>query len=184
MREEFLPYATGDVDLFQDFLERSDVLEQDKIAMLEAIAQNGWDECLEVWVGREESLLETPHGQQAWVTMAGEGHTDCWMQMAALALRAQDTAAWKNALDVCKEEAIYVKAWDVYALASTLEQLPSPEPDTTDTRYHTLVNLRIQLMHGLDPNESSQAIADTFVAQALTNAVKTPDNVFEGLSWG
>jgi hypothetical protein len=39
-------------------------------------------------------------------------------------------------------------------------------------------------MHGLDPNESSQAIADTFVAQALTNAVKTPDNVFEGLSWG
>ncbi len=110
MREEFTSYATGDVELFQDFLERSDILEQDKIAMLEAIAKNGWDECLEVWLGREEPLLETRDGQQAWVTMAGEGHTDCWMQMAALALRAQDTAAWKNALDVCKEEAIYVKA--------------------------------------------------------------------------
>ena len=85
MREEFTSYATGDVELFQDFLERSDILEQDKIAMLEAIAKNGWDECLEVWIGREEPLLETRDGQQAWVTMAGEGHTDCWMQMAALA---------------------------------------------------------------------------------------------------
>ena len=54
MREEFTSYATGDVELFQDFLERSDILEQDKIAMLEAIAKNGWDECLEEWIGREE----------------------------------------------------------------------------------------------------------------------------------
>ena len=44
MREEFASYDTGDVELFKDFLERSDILEQEKIAMLEEIEKNGWDE--------------------------------------------------------------------------------------------------------------------------------------------
>ena len=188
MREEFAHYATGDVDLFQDFLERTDVLHQDKVSMLEAIAQHGWDECLEVWVGRESPLLNNKEGRQAWITMAGEGHTDCWMQLAplylALSNQTQTPGGWSAALVVCKDDAAYVKAWDIYALASTLKQLPPPQEGEVDMRYMTLVNLRIQLMHGLDHETATQEMADAFVTQSLQNTVKTPDNVFEGLSWG
>lgn len=188
MREEFAHYATGDVDLFQDFLERTDTLHQDKVSMLEAIAQNGWDECLEVWVSREDALLNSKDGRQAWITMAGEGHTDCWMQLAPLYLthasKTSGPGGWFDALDVCKDDAAYVKAWDIYALASTLKQLPAPQEGDVDMRYMTLVNLRIQLMHGLDSSTATQDMADAFVTQSLQNTVKTPDNVFEGLSWG
>ena len=186
MRDEFKHYATGQVDDFLDFLDNPDVLYQDREDFLVKISEKGWDECLEILVGRDAPILKTLSGRQAWVNMAGNGYTDCWMQLAPIFLNAagEDKALWRDALNVCLEEAHYSKSWEVYALAKMLAQMPAPDKGATDTRILALTGLRIGLMHGMDAQSATKELAEMFAAKALREGVKTAENVFEGLSWG
>lgn len=187
MNENLTHYMTGDPDDFQDMLEDELCTQEDKLDAIIKIGSNGWDECLEILVSRDDPLLQTQQAAQAWVHMAGNGHTDSWIQMLTAFYLAQpaNPTLWNEALEVGRDDAKLEGHWDAYALAKALEGLVALKTPS-DTAQMALLGMRIELMHGLDSATANQDMADAFAFKHIAQASNTKniENVFDELSFG
>lgn len=186
MNENLTHYMTGDSDDFQDFLADSACTEDDKLDALLEIGKNGWDECIEILVSRDDVMLLTQKAAQAWVYMASNGHTDTWMQMlpAFYQASARSPDMWNDALQVGRDDAAMDGHWEVYALTKALEGLVALKTPP-DVAQMALLGMRIELMHGLDPTTARQDVADAFAYKHIAQVenTKSVSNVFSGINF-
>lgn len=186
MNEILTHYMTGDSDDFQDFLEDVACTEDDKLDAILKIGQNGWDECMEILVSRDDPLLQSSQGAQSWVYMASNGHTDTWMQMlpAFYQAHAGNPSLWNEALEVGKDDAAMDGHWECYALAKALEGMVANNTPAA-TAQMALIGMRIELMHGMDSTSAGREIADAFAIKHVAQAglTKNVDNVFSEMNF-
>lgn len=186
MNEILTHYMTGDSEDFQDFLEHDACTEDDKLDAILKIGQNGWDECLEILVSRDDPVLQSNHAAQAWVYMASEGHTDTWMQMLPtfFQMQAINPLLWSEALDVGKNDAAIDGHWECYALAKALEDMVANKTQAPVAQM-ALIGMRIELMHGMDSSSAGREIADAFAIKHVAQASQTKnvDNVFSEMNF-
>ena len=186
MNETLTHYMTGDVDDFQDFLENEACTDDDKLDAIIKIGTNGWDECLEILVSRDDPLLQTQSGAQAWVHMASEGHTDTWMQMLTAFYEAHpaNPDMWNDALRVGRDDAEIDGHWEVYSLTKALEGLVALHMPS-EVAQMTLLTMRIELMHGMDADTANKEVADAFAFKHIAQAGNTKNvaNVFSEMNF-
>lgn len=186
MNENLTHYMTGDSDDFQDFLSDPTCTEDDKLDALLEIGKNGWDECIEILVSRDDAVLLTQKAAQAWVYMASNGHTDTWMQMLPAFYQASASSPdmWNDALQVGRDDAAMDGHWEVYALTKALEGLVALKKPP-DVAQMALIGMRIELMHGLDPTTARQDVADAFAHKHIAQVenTKSVSNVFSGINF-
>lgn len=186
MNELLNHYMTGDPEDFQDMLEDPLCTHDDKLDAIVQIGQNGWDECLEILVSRDDPLLTTREAAQAWVHMASNGHTDTWMQMlpAFYQGHASNPSLWIDALNVGRDDAEIDKHWEVYALCAALQGIVEQKMPSA-TAQMALIGMRIELMHGLDVQTANKDVADSFASRhiALAGETKNRDNVFSEMNF-
>lgn len=175
MNEILQPYMTGDLEDYQDFLARPECTIEDRKDALVLIAAQNWDECLEICINRNDPLLKSKYGAQAWLTMAGNGYTDCWMQMIPLFYQnSTEQTIWKEALTMCVADSAEGNHWDTYALTKTLQGFVEHNI-RGDSAEMALISMRIELLHGMDSGSSDQSIADAFAYKHIAPLVKNPD---------
>lgn len=174
MNENLTHYMTGNSDDFQDFLADSACTDDDKVDALLEIGKNGWDECIEIFVSRDDAILLTQKAAQAWVYMAGNGHTDTWMQMLPAFYQASASSPdmWNDALQVGRDDAAIDGHWEVYALTKALEGFVALNTPP-DVAQMALIGMRIELMHGLDSTTARQDVADSFAYKHIAQVENT-----------
>lgn len=186
MNANLIHYMTSNSDDFQDFLDDTHCTDDDKLDAIIQIGTQGWDECLEILVSRDDPLLQSQQAAQAWVHMASNGHTDCWMQMLTTFYEAHagNPDLWNDALRVGRDDAAMEGHWEVYALTKALEGFVALKTPS-DVAQMALLGMRIELMHGLDALTARRDVADNFASKhiAQVSTTKNVSNVFEGINF-
>jgi len=169
-----------DLDVFLNILDDSTLTNDEKIKMWHTAAHEGWSEGIEVFIMRYPDITKSREGAQAWITMAGNGHTECWMQLVHEYLRNRmNEPIWNDALKMCIDDSAYYKHANIHALAYVTNALSNQENLKISDIHTEITSLYIPLLHMAPTNSIlDDQVCNGLVQKAIKN-IKTPFNLNE-----